>query len=157
LHPLNNSMRLSTYGRAGGEMKQRVSVNTLRRPIRFVTARSPEFAREIVLFGEGAAVEKDNQILELPAARPEFTSLSEAEVWKAVNEDPLQRTRIAGEVTRLVACYWSSFKAHFNEQRYVAPRLLHVEARCPIEKVAILLLVKFVEDETGTACPVTFH
>ena len=97
------------------------------------------------------------KILELPAARPEFTNLSEAAVWKAVNEDPEQRTRIAGEVTRLVACYWSSFKAHFNEQRYVAPRLLHVEARCPIEKVAILLLVKFVEDETGTACPVTFH
>ena len=102
-------------------------------------------------------MEKDNQLLKLPAARPEFTNLSEAEVWKAVDEDPEQRTRIAGEVTRLVACYWSSFKAHFHQHRYVPPRLLRVEARCPIEKVAILLVVRFVEDEAGTACPITLH
>jgi hypothetical protein len=47
-------------------------------------------------------VEDDVEILTLPAARPEFINLSEAEVWKTVDEDPWQCNPVSGEVTRLV-------------------------------------------------------
>lgn len=102
-------------------------------------------------------MEDDVAILTLPAARPEFINLSEAEVWKAVDEDPEQRYPIAGEVTRLVAQCMTKFKSHFNQHGYVPPRVLRIEARCPIERVAVLIVVKFVEGKTGAACPVTFH
>lgn len=102
-------------------------------------------------------MEDDVEILTLPAARPEFINLSEAEVWKTVDEDPEQRNPITGEVTRLVVQCMSKFKAHFQQPGHMPPRFLRIEARCPIEKVAVLMLVRFIEAEAGTACQVTFH
>jgi len=99
----------------------------------------------------------ETHVLELPAARPEFIALSEAEVWKAVHDDPGQQHPIAGEVTRLVTRYMAEFMAYFDQRGCEPPRILRVQARCPIEKVAVLMVVTFVEAEAGTACPVTFH
>lgn len=99
----------------------------------------------------------DVEILTLPAARPEFTNLSEDFVWKAIREDPEQGTPISGEVTRLMVECMGTFKALFGEDGYLPPRVLRIEARCPIEKVAVLMVMRFVEAETGAACPVTFH
>ena len=99
----------------------------------------------------------DTHVLDLPAARPEFIALSEAEVWKAVHDDPEQQHPIAAEVTRLVTRYMAEFMAYFGEREHAPQRVLRVEARCPIEKVAVLMVVTFVEAEAGTACPVTFH
>jgi len=102
-------------------------------------------------------VEDDPKILTLPAARPEFMNLSEADVWKAIADDPEQGTRIAGEVTRLMVQCMGTFKAHFGQDGYVPPRILRIETRCPIEKVAVLLVVEFVHIEGGVACEVTVH
>jgi hypothetical protein len=94
-------------------------------------------------------VEHDEEILMLPAARPEFINLSEAEVRKVIDEDPWQCNPITGEVTRLVVQCMTKFKAHFGQPGYVPPRILRIEARCPIEKVAVLLVVRFMEAEAG--------
>lgn len=102
-------------------------------------------------------MEDDVEILTLPAARPEFIHLSEAEVWKTVDEDPWQCNAISGEVTRLVVQCMGTFKAHFGQDGYVPPRILRIETRCPIERVAVLLVVKFVQIEGGGACEVTVH
>jgi len=98
----------------------------------------------------------DEKTLTLPAARPEFTNLSEDFVWKAIREDPEQGTPISGEVTRLMVECMGTFKALFGQDGYVPPRALRIEARCPIEKVAGLLAMRFIEGEAGAAGPVTF-
>ncbi|MGB6940780.1 MAG: hypothetical protein WBE37_00120 [Bryobacteraceae bacterium] len=101
-------------------------------------------------------MEDEEKILTLPAARPEFMNLSEADAWKAIADDPWQCNLISGEVTRLVVQCMGTFKAHFGQDGYV-PRILRIETRCPIERVAVLLVVKFVQDEGGDACEVTVH
>ena len=102
-------------------------------------------------------MENDQKILTLPAARPEFMNLSEADVWKAIEDDPWQCNPVTGEVTRLVVQCMGTFRAHFGQDGYVPPRILRIETRCPIERVAMLLVVKFVQVEGGAACEVTVH
>jgi hypothetical protein len=132
-----NPMRLSTYGRAGGGIKERVSVNTLRRPTRFVTARSPEFVSgdHFFLWGERQLEEDDD----MPAARPEFTHLSEADVWAAVDSDD---GPIAAEVTRLVAEHTIRLKACAARNAAAPGVLLKVRTRCPIERVAVFMMAE---------------
>jgi hypothetical protein len=91
----------------------------------------------------------DEEILTLPAARPDFINLSEAEVWEVIDSDALGKNPITSEVTRLVAQCMTKFNGHFNQPGYVPPRVLRIEARCPIEKVAALMVVRFIEGKRG--------
>lgn len=94
-------------------------------------------------------MEHDEEILTLPAARPEFINLSEAEVWEVIDGDAFGKNPITAEVTRLGAQCMTKFKAHFGQPGYVPPRVLRIEARCAIEKVAVLMVVRFIEAEAG--------
>lgn len=87
-------------------------------------------------------MEEDEHLLELPSARPEFTKLSEAEVWEVINGDPFGENAITGEVTRLVAHYTVRLKACFDRRGDVSPCVMHVQARWPIERVAVLTMAK---------------
>jgi hypothetical protein len=111
---------------------------------------------EIVRFLGRLNMEDDQKILTLPAARPEFMNLSEADVWKAIADDPWQCNPVTGEVTRLVVQCMSKCKAHFHQHGYESPRVLLITAGCAIEKVAVLLFVRFIEAEAA-CCPVIFH
>jgi len=102
-------------------------------------------------------MEYDKQLLTLPAARPEFTNLSEASVWKAVVGDPEQGGAIAAEVTRLMVECMKTFKAHVGQDGPAPSRLLRIDTRCPIEAVAVLLAVKYIEDESRIDCAGTVH
>ena len=88
-------------------------------------------------------MEHEEEILTLPAARPEFIYLSEDEVWKAVDEDD-GNDPVNCEVTRLAAQYMMSIKAHCEQHGYVSSRM-RFAPRCPIEKVAIHIVVRYVE------------
>jgi hypothetical protein len=63
---------------------------------------------------------------------------------------------VAAEVTRLAVAYPVAFKSHAD--RYGnAPPTLPVPARWPIEKVAMLLVVSFMQAEGGAAFPFTLE
>ena len=96
-------------------------------------------------------MEEDEKLPELPSARPEFTKLSEAEVWEAIDGDTYGENPITAEVTRLVARYTVRFKACVGRHGNVPPHILLVQVRWPIERVAVLLLVGFVEAEAVAA------
>lgn len=73
----------------------------------------------------------------MPAARPEFTHLSEAEVRAAVAFDD---GPIAAEVTRLVAEHTIRLKACADRNTHAPGVLLKVRVCCPIERIAVLML-----------------
>lgn len=86
---------------------------------------------------------------EAPAARPEFTGLAEAEVWDALEHDT--DGKVAAEVTRLIASYTLLMKACAARHGPVPPEVLHVSVRWPIERVAVLMLVMFLQSEGRAA------
>ena len=112
--------------------------------------------RSFFLEKDAKGVEDGERILGLPTARAEFTDLSETEVWRAIRGEP-DSSPITAEVARLAIEYLASFKAHFTKRGYSPPRRLRIEVRCPIEKVAALAVVKFIEAEAQAVCADTFH
>jgi hypothetical protein len=74
----------------------------------------------------------------MPAARPEFIHVSEAEVWAAIDNDP--DGRVAAEVTRLIAQHTMRLKACVDQNRSMPGVLLQIRVRCPIERVAVLMM-----------------
>lgn len=90
-------------------------------------------------------------------ARPEFAHLSEAEVWAALDRDDDDDNSIACEVTRLICCFWKRFQDSARKHGNIPPEIMHVSTRCPIEKVAVLIMIGYVESETGIPGHVTQH
>ncbi len=99
-------------------------------------------------------LEDDEQTIEIPSARPEFRHLVAAEIWKAVGSGNASADPLAAEVTRLAVAYLAAFKAR-ADQHGIAPHVLQVRVRWPIEKVALLLVVRFMEAEGGAVFPFT--
>jgi hypothetical protein len=91
------------------------------------------------------------------SARPEFTCLSEAEVWNAINGNDCAENPITAEVTRLVANYTARFMVCARQYENVPPQIMFVRARWPIERVAVLLLVGLVGAKGEFAAGVTRH
>lgn len=85
------------------------------------------------------------------SARPEFVGLSECDVWDAIEGDHYGDNPITCEVTRLGAEFLTKFKAFADERGCVPIGVLQVDARCPIERVAILTLLRYVEARSGGA------
>jgi hypothetical protein len=75
---------------------------------------------------------------DMPRARPQFVHLSEAEVWKAIAEDA--GGAVEAEVTRLVAELTVRLMARTGDGP--EPGGMQVRARCPIERVAVLMLAE---------------
>jgi len=96
--------------------------------------------------------------LVLCQARAEFTGLSEDEVWDAIESDNYGENPITGEVTRLGAEFLARFKGYADERGgSAAATVLRVAARCPIERVAILTLLRYVEFRRAGVRSSAFH
>lgn len=72
-------------------------------------------------------------------ARQQFVHLSEAELWKALAEDA--GGSVEAEVTPLVAELTVRSMARAEDGRERGGGM-HVRARCPIERVAVLMLAE---------------
>lgn len=72
---------------------------------------------------------------DMPAARPEFVHVSEAEVWAAIEND--DGGPIEAEVTRLVIEMARRLKAHAKNEPECG---MQVRPRCPIERVAVSMM-----------------
>ena len=71
----------------------------------------------------------------MPAARPEFIHLSAVDVWAVIDDDG----PVAAEVTRLVAAYTVRL---MGCEGAGAAGALYVRVRCPIELVAVFMIVE---------------
>lgn len=71
----------------------------------------------------------------MPAARPEFVYVSEAEAWAALKTD--DGGPIAAEVTRLVIEMARRSKARATNGPECG---MQARARCPIERVAVVMM-----------------
>jgi hypothetical protein len=90
----------------------------------------------------------------LPAARPEFRNVTAAEAWAAVAWSRGDSVEL--EVARLAIGYLAAFQRH-AARLDGAPDVLQVGARWPVERVALLLVVEFIEAQGGAARPVGVH
>jgi hypothetical protein len=102
----------------------------------------------------------EEETIEMPTARQDFINLSEAEIWQAINEaisGKLDSNPIAVEVARLVIEYMTRFQGHLTQDGYVPAPILQSGVRSPIEKVAVLMVVKYVEAEALEVGAVTIH
>lgn len=95
--------------------------------------------------------------LTLCTARPEFAALSEADVLKAIAGDDYGESPVTAEVTRLGVEFMARFRAYVEEHGYFEPRIMQADAQCPIEKVAILTVVRYVEAHRGSVGTVAVH
>lgn len=92
---------------------------------------------------------------EFSTAKPEFAHLSEEEVWAAMDRN--DDNRIACEVTRLICCLWKRFSGCAKQYKNIPPEILHVSVCCPIERVAVMVLIGYVRSETGSAASLMLH
>ena len=76
---------------------------------------------------------------DMPRTRPQFVHLSEAEVWKAIAEDAVGS--VGAEVTRLVAELTVRLMSCAGDGPAPGGGM-QVRARCPIERVAVLMLAE---------------
>jgi hypothetical protein len=85
-----------------------------------------------------------------------FQTVPYAAVCKAVGGGNPDVNPVAAGVTRLAVAYLAAFKCHAD--RYGnAPPTLPVPTRWPIAKVAMLLVVSFMQAEGGAAFPFTLQ
>lgn len=101
--------------------------------------------------------DEDGLTVALCTTRPEFRELSEDDVLAAVANDDYGESPITAEVTRLGVEFMARFRAYVEEHGYFEPRIMQADAQCPIEKVAILTVVRFVEVHRGRVGVVAVH
>ncbi|MDX2181422.1 MAG: hypothetical protein SFV18_17640 [Bryobacteraceae bacterium] len=90
-------------------------------------------------------------------AKPEFTALTEDEVWKTVRADPENEQAVTAEVNRLVAVYTRLYFDCVQRNGPVPPHILYVRAEWPIERVAVSIVVDRFKDASSSEEPVTIH
>lgn len=88
-------------------------------------------------------------------AKPQFLSLSEAEVWDAINRD--DDSDVAAEVTRLACMLWQKFQTMARQNDGPPPYITKISVQCPIERVAVIIMLGYIETETGSVPRVTQH
>lgn len=92
---------------------------------------------------------------EFSETRPEFARLSEEEVWAALDKN--DDNRIACEVTRLICCFWKKFIGVAGRHPVIAPEILQVSVRCPIERVAVMLMAGYIRAQTSGSNSIMLH
>jgi hypothetical protein len=85
----------------------------------------------------------------LCSARPEFTALSAAEVRNAIENDSEGNNPVTKEVLRLGAEFLARFKIYVDQHGFKS-RGMNFPVRCPIEKIAIEVLMAFIAAETAS-------
>jgi hypothetical protein len=86
----------------------------------------------------------------LCSARPEFVSLSEADIWAAVDNDSAGEHPVTAEVARLAAEFLTAFKIYVDQNGF-KPEAMDVPVRCPIEGIAVEMVIAFVQAQAGSA------
>jgi hypothetical protein len=76
----------------------------------------------------------------MPAARPEFAHLSEAEVLTALAGDG---GPVVAEVGRLIAEHTKRLQACAAREKSAPGVLVRIETHCPIERIAVLMMARF--------------
>lgn len=94
----------------------------------------------------GHRVEIDEEGITLCTARPEFAALSHYEVQAAVVQDDSAESPVMSEIMRLIVEFLDRLEAYAEEHGVLGQdgADLHVEAKCPMEKVAILAAIHYV-------------
>ena len=84
--------------------------------------------------------------------------MSEREVWAALGAQE-DDNAIEAEVTRLVASFFSRYKTYIeaNGLENLPPQIMHVTTRCPIERVAVKIMVRYIETEAINSLNLTCH
>lgn len=92
-----------------------------------------------------------------PKANPEFIHLSEREVWAALGA-PENGPAVEAEVMRLVVSFFDRYTSYVeaNGLQSLPPQMMHITTRCPIERVAVLIMVRYVLT-TGESNPALRH
>jgi hypothetical protein len=90
-------------------------------------------------------------------AKPEFAQLPETEVWHALNRN--DDSPVAAEVTRLVVCFFGKFKGFVEANGFErnTEKIMHVFTRCPIERVAVLIMIFYSGSESASTFGATLH
>lgn len=90
-------------------------------------------------------------------AKPEFTGLTEDEVWKTLRADPENEQAVTAEVNRLVAVYTTMYMDCVKRNGPVPPHVLYVRAEWPIERVAVSIVVEGFKDAPCGEKNLTIH
>ncbi len=94
---------------------------------------------------KGTLMEDEEIVFMLPVPKPEFQAMSEKEIQVAIrNRNARKSKKVIAELGRLVDEYIANFKAYVA-QNGTAPFLLEVIVRCPIEKMAVKLMMAALE------------
>lgn len=89
--------------------------------------------------------------LTLAGALPEFTTLSENEVWRAIATDNETESAILVELRRLVAVFLREVGAYIDSLEGKHGReTVVVEVVYPIERIALQMILGYVELRTGS-------
>ena len=91
------------------------------------------------------------------SAKPEFTGLTEDEVWKTLRADPESEQAVTAEVNRLVAVYTTMYMDCVKRNGSVPPHVLYVRAESPIERVAVSIVVDGFKDAPRGEENLTIH
>ena len=75
-------------------------------------------------------------------ARPEMARLTEFEVLKALHED--EDGAVSEELARLMRVCFASLRDAVQQHGAAAAEMLYVHTRCPIERMAVQMTVKYV-------------
>jgi hypothetical protein len=102
-------------------------------------------------------MERGREALAPCAARPEFVNLSESEVWKAIACDDECANPVTAEVTRLALGFMALFKACVERRGHAPHEMMPVKVRCPIEKVAVLMVVTFLDEQASAMYRAPVH
>lgn len=93
-----------------------------------------------------------------PRANPAFIHLSEREIWAALGAQENDNA-IEAEVTRLVVSFFERYKTYIeaNGLQHLPPQIMHITTRCPIERVAVLIMARYIETEAWDKAKTTHH
>jgi hypothetical protein len=87
-------------------------------------------------------------------AKPAFLPLTEAEIWEAINKN--DDSNIAAEVTRLACLFWERFRK-VARQGHAPPHVTRISVQCPIERVAVIIMLGYIEAEVISVPRMTRH
>jgi hypothetical protein len=89
-------------------------------------------------------------------AKQAFACLTEAEVWAAIRLDD-EDNEIVAEVTRLACILWKEVRAQARQESALPIHISRISVRCPIERVAVVIMLRYIETEADAAPDATLH
>lgn len=92
--------------------------------------------------------------LKFSEARPEFANLSELEILASMH---CNDSKISAEVTRLICCFWARVQDAGGASSVASQSVIKVSTCFPIERVAVKLMIQYLESEGQFQLIKTLH